>query len=131
MGRYAFVGEAHSVGAARREVAAALRVANVQSSGVAELLTSELVANAVEHAGTDFEVVVEINDLGVRIEIHDGAAVEEALRDPISTPQDPVDPSSLRRRGLFLVGSTAVRFGLIDKGCDGKAVWFELHRHDA
>jgi anti-sigma regulatory factor (Ser/Thr protein kinase) len=128
---YTFVGEATSVRAAREEVADALRVAGVESSGWALLLTSELVANAVEHAGTDFDVVVEIDDEVVRVEIHDGVAVAEALRDFIESPPVKADPTSPRGRGLFLIRSTAVRFGLVDKGADGKAIWFELHRQDA
>jgi len=128
---YTYVAEATSVRAARQQVADALQAAHVESSGMAVLLTSELVSNAVEHAGTDFDVVVAVDDQVVRVEIHDGAAVSEALRDLIASPPVNADPSAPRGRGLFMVGSTAVRFGLIDKGEDGKAVWFELHREDA
>lgn len=51
MARYTFDGAVHSVKAARCEVADALEVAGIQSSGQAVLLTSELVINAIEHAG--------------------------------------------------------------------------------
>lgn len=131
MRNYTFVADATSVRAARRDVDAALQAAGVESSGLALLLTSELVTNAVDHAGTDFELVIEIDDQMVRIEIHDGAAVGEALRDLIDSPPVRADPSVPRGRGLFLVGSTAVRLGLIDKGEAGKAIWFELDRQDA
>lgn len=131
MARYSFDGAVHSAKAARREVADALQVAGVQSTGQAVLLTSELVANAIEHAGTDFDVVVEIDDLRVRIEIHDGAAVGEAFRDLMKAPPVAVDPSSPRGRGLALVGLSAAQFGLIDNGAEGKAVWFEMRRQDA
>jgi anti-sigma regulatory factor (Ser/Thr protein kinase) len=128
---FTFAAEAHNVRAARHEVEADLRMAGVESSGLAVLLTSELVSNAVEHAGTDFDVIVQVDDHVVRIEIHDGAAVGEALRDLIASPPVNVDPTAPRGRGLFMVGSSAVRFGLIDKGESGKAVWFELRREDA
>jgi sigma-B regulation protein RsbU (phosphoserine phosphatase) len=132
VGTTTFTAEAHNVRAARREVIEALAAAGVESSsGTAVLLTSELVSNAVEHAGTTFDLVVEVDDLVVRVEIHDGVAVSEALRDLIKSPPVNVDPMAPHGRGLFLVGSTAVRFGLIDKGETGKAVWFELSRGDA
>lgn len=130
-----FVGETPSVTLARREVAKILQAAGVQSSGLAELLTSELVTNAIEYAGTDFDLVVEFVDPHLRVEIHDGAAVDDMLRDLIrDLTNDPMvnsDPLARQGRGLMMVGKTAVRFGLIDKVSDGKAVWFEMHRDDA
>lgn len=130
-----FAGETRSVAFARREVAKFFQAAGVQSSGLAELLTSELVTNAVEYAGTDFDLVLKFDDPQVRVEIHDGAAVDDVLRDLIrDLSHDPMvnfDPLARRGRGLMMVGQTAVRFGLIDKGADGKAIWFEMHGDDA
>lgn len=79
--------------------------------------------------------MVEFVDPHVRVEIHDGDAVDDMLRDLISDlTDDPMvnsDPLARQGRCLMMVGKTAVRFGLIDKGVDGKAVWFEMHRDDA
>ena len=36
----------------------------------------------------------------------------------------------VQRPGLGLVRSTAINCGLIDKGTEGKAVWFEVALHD-
>lgn len=125
-----FVSEAHSVAAARRFVHDLLERAGADDFP-AVLLTSELAANVVEHACTDFDIVVTIDDTVVRVEIHDGVAVTEAFRDLIANPPFAVEATSLRGRGLLFLGSSATRFGLIDNGPDGKAIWFEIDRQPA
>ncbi len=60
------------------------------------------------------------------MEIHDGMAVSEAFRDFIEHPPAAVEATATGGRGIMLVGVTALRFGLQDKGPDGKAVWLEL-----
>ena len=81
------------------------------------LLTNELVANAVFHAGTDVEVRVRKVDAGLRVEVSDGS------RDlPV---REEVDTDRPRGRGLLMVDELATSWG-IDLREDGKAVWFEL-----
>jgi anti-sigma regulatory factor (Ser/Thr protein kinase) len=116
-----------SVRAARRFVHDVLAEAGADSF-TATLLTSELASNAVEHATTDFDVVVTIDDATVRVEIHDGAAISETFRELVRSPPSKVAGSSPRGRGLQLVATLAVRFGFLDKGAEGKAIWFELKR---
>ena len=91
----------------------------------ATLLTSELATNVVQYARTDFDVVVTISDGVARVEIHDGLTVSDRFRDLVNNPPREVAVSSLRGRGLLLMRATAARFGLIDKGPTGKAIWFE------
>lgn len=122
-----FGGEVASVRAARHFVRDLLDDAGIEPS-TAMLLTSELTSNVVEHACTHFDVIVTINPTAVRIEIHDGLAVTEAFRDLVTNPPAMVAATAPQGRGLHLVGSSAARFGLNDKGPAGKAIWFELDR---
>ena len=122
-----FVGEQVSVRAARRFVNDHLARHGIDAS-VATLLTSELASNVVQHACTDFDITVTVDKDIVRVEIHDGIAVSEAFRDLIDNPPLAVEATSVRGRGLLLVGATATRFGLTDKGPRGKALWFEIAR---
>ena len=122
-----FVNDVSNVSAARRFVHDVLDDFGIDPDD-ATLLTSELASNVVQHACTDFDVVVTINDTTVRIEIHDGVAVTAAFRDLITNPPTEVDVISPDGRGLLLLGSSGIPFGLTDKGHDGKAIWFEIER---
>ena len=64
----------------------------------------------------------------LRIEVHDGFSMTEAFRGLVDTEVDigALDPSAPSGRGLVIVRSSAVRFGVLDKGAGGKAVWFEV-----
>ena len=95
-------------------------------AGDAALLTSELVSNAIEHAHSEVEVVVCADDKILRVEVHDGFSITEAFRVVAETEMETVDTSAPRGRGLFLVRRVATRYGVLDKGAAGKAVWFEL-----
>ncbi|WP_416980443.1 ATP-binding protein [Streptomyces sp. T028] len=95
-------------------------------SDTAELLTAELVANAVEHTDAGdapIELVVELRPSGCQVEVHD---------------HDPMPPGDLTRpsgaepdpwlehgRGLLLIRALSSSCGHrpTDKG---KAVWFRL-----
>lgn len=122
-----FVGSSSCVAEARRFVRLELHgKCGEEPRGIAVLLTSELASNVVLHAGTAFEVIVEVRDAVIRVEIHDGAAVTQAFRDLVERPPAAVDVMAVGGRGIMLVGMNALRFGLADKGQHGKAVWFEL-----
>ena len=79
------------------------------------LLTSELATNAVRHAGTDFDVVVDRTADGVRVAVADEASVAPLL--PVRAPEGGF--------GLGIVAELAERWGT-DGGPTGKTVWFEL-----
>jgi anti-sigma regulatory factor (Ser/Thr protein kinase) len=110
--------EPSSAGAARRFVAAALD-AGGEVAELAVLLVSELASNAVLHARTPFEVVVQIDDQRVRIEVSDGDPTLPALRTYVR--------ESITGRGLHMVAAAAHHWGF-DARADGKVVWFEFRR---
>ena len=92
----------------------------------AQLLVSELVTNAIRHAGlTEREtirLVVETDERGMRVEVLDrGPGFELAEPAP--------DPSRPSGWGLYLVRELSDRWG-VDRD-DTTRVWFELDRDAA
>ncbi|MEE1819498.1 ATP-binding protein [Streptomyces sp. SP18ES09] len=96
----------------------------------AELLTAELVANAVEHtAGAGpIELVVALLAApdGCRIEVHDSRPADPGGL-PCPAPDAEVDPWQEHGRGLLLVRALSSDCGHRPT-TDGKAVWFTLPR---
>ncbi|MFI6435705.1 ATP-binding protein [Streptomyces sp. NPDC050759] len=94
-------------------------------SDTAELLTAELVANAVEHTSGDtpIELVVELLPTGCQVEVHDpdpappGHLTRPDARDP--------DPWQEHGRGLLLIRALSSSCGHRPTET-GKAVWFRL-----
>ena len=84
----------------------------------AELLTSELVTNAVRYAGPPVLVQVDQAPDGVIVAVQDP---EPAL----PTPRSAV-PDELNGRGLAIVAALAADWGVDPVPDDGKAVWFRL-----
>lgn len=84
------------------------------------LLVSELVTNAVVHAGSEVEVSVRLTPTAARIEVTDTSVESIAPRDATAD-----DDSG---RGLALVGSLARRWGVRPAPGGGKTVWFEVDR---
>lgn len=91
----------------------------------AELLTAELVANAVEHtAGSGpIELVVEVAPTGCRVEVHDPdpAPPGHLTRAVVEAP----DPWQEGGRGLLLIRALSSSCGHRPTEA-GKAVWFRL-----
>jgi anti-sigma regulatory factor (Ser/Thr protein kinase) len=91
----------------------------------AVLLTSELVTNAVRHAGLD-----EQDEIEVTVSI-DARALRVTVRDP----GPGFDPEAVVRRsdeggwGLDLLRRLSSRWG-VDRGEIGTDVWFEIHLPD-
>lgn len=113
-------------GLARRRVVLACDGLDDDARSTAELLTSELVANAVLHpnggAGREPEIGLHIRrtDQLLRVEVHD--------HDP-TPPAPPNSPASLRDSGmgLHLVNELSSAWGHEPMpNQQGKAVWFEL-----
>ncbi len=96
-----------------------------------ELLTSELVTNAVRHPqrddgdhGLEIEVHVHRTDQVLRVEVHD--------HDSSPLPQvHPPDAPSEGGMGLYLVEELAAAWGThpVPSGA-GKVVWFEITASD-
>jgi anti-sigma regulatory factor (Ser/Thr protein kinase) len=82
---------------------------------VAVLLTSELVTNAIVHAGSDLVVSVRRGGDRARVAVHDQEI----------TPPRRREPGLDGGRGLALVEALAGSWGTFPHG-EGKAVWFEL-----
>lgn len=83
----------------------------------AVLLTSEAVTNAVVHAGTDIDVVVQADSAFARIEVHDGLPGDLSV-----TPAEALAPCG---RGLRVIQALAEAWG-VRRVTDGKCVWFEV-----
>lgn len=81
------------------------------------LVVTELVANAVRHAGTEMEVRLTHLDSGIRVEVYDGST--RPLRPRSANLQDEGG------RGLLLVDALSSRYG-VDGEPSGKRVWVEL-----
>jgi DNA-binding response OmpR family regulator len=84
------------------------------------LLVSELVTNAVIHAGSEVEVMVRLTATAARIEVTDASGRALAPRNATN------DEDS--GRGLALVDSLARRWGVRPADGGGKTVWFEVKR---
>ncbi|MEU6331319.1 SpoIIE family protein phosphatase [Streptomyces sp. NPDC047049] len=89
----------------------------------AVVLTSELVTNAVVHAGTAADVLCLRNDDGVRISVADRYPEREI---PLQNAgQIVVHPDREGGRGLLLCGALATRWG-VEYTAAQKHVWFQL-----
>lgn len=84
------------------------------------LVVSELVGNAIRHAGTDMVVRLALIEGGVRLEVHDGST--RPLRPRVAAPTDEGG------RGLLLIAALSSRYGVAGEP-DGKLVWAELLVH--
>lgn len=93
----------------------------------AVVLTSELVTNAVVHAGTAAEVLCLRDSDGVRIEVADRYPERELpLHD---AGQAPGSPDREGGRGLLLCAALATRWG-VEYTASDKRVWFQLDLPD-
>lgn len=88
------------------------------TSDVAELLTSELLTNALVHTDDDAILTATVSPHGLRVEVRDFVA-----RRP--RPRAPVAGDDTGGRGLVLVQSLADAWGVCPHEV-GKSVWFEL-----
>lgn len=108
-----------TVGAARRYVREALHSQGVDEKvmGIVELLTSEIVTNAVLHAHGAGELALTITGDTIRVEVDDLSGVLPSRR---CAGRDAVGG-----RGLAIVAALARAWGVETKR-QGKRVWFEV-----
>lgn len=110
--------ERSNVGVARRFVMDAVhRLGKDVVADVAELLTSEVVTNAVLHAGTVLRLRVFTFNDGVRVEVTDGSAGSPTQRN--------YSAEAATGRGLGLVEALASEWGTRAEKV-GKTVWFTI-----
>jgi anti-sigma regulatory factor (Ser/Thr protein kinase) len=108
-----------SVPAARRFVRDLMRNSDtVADVDIASLLVTEIVTNAVLHALTPMTLRVEVSADAVRIEVRDGSELPPRLHAFSAT--------AATGRGLRLLESLAVRWGVQHEPAGGKVVWFEV-----
>lgn len=106
---------------ARAEVRAAVSAWGVPVDAyVAALLTSELVANAVQHEASPAVTLAITSRSGrLRVDVHDTSRAMPAPADA------PADADAETGRGLILVAALADEWGFYGTP-DGKAVYFSL-----
>ena len=102
---------------------AAERGVTGMANQVVELLSSELLANAVLHGPDEGAIGVEV--------IADGTTLRVSVTD--RSPLNPVvlqhEPSAPNGRGMAIVEAMSSRWGVEEQGT-GKTVWFELDLDD-
>lgn len=110
-----------AVPAARRRIVAAVRDWRLGITEEAmrdvELLSSEVIANAVEHTGATCAVYVRWTGTRVRVEVTD---VDPGLPKP-----EKANLEEETGRGLLLVSSLSAAWGT-ETDPTGKVVWFEI-----
>jgi anti-sigma regulatory factor (Ser/Thr protein kinase) len=114
-----FADDASAPGAARRVLTDALRQAGREGKllDAAQIVVTELAANAVTHARSSFLVSLRGEGEAVRVAVRDRSHLMPAMR---------VDPAPMPSgRGLRLVAALSRRWG-VDVMADGKVVWAEL-----
>ena len=113
--------DASSAARARRFVESVLRSTDdpvvVGLEDTVTLLTSELVANAVLHAGGHIDVHVDVDRGVVRVRVSD--------RGPGLPARKPDESGATTGRGLVLVDRLARVWG-VDRDGPRKTVWFEV-----
>ena len=109
-----------SVGAARRFVRDVLKTRRVADGVVStvELLTSEVVTNAILHARSGPQLAVEVNDDHVRVAVRD---ISSDL--PVRRLGRLDDVSG---RGVVIVEELASAWGVERERNGAKRVWFEV-----
>jgi len=108
-----------SVPAARRFVRDVMGGSDtVADSDTASLLVTEIVTNAVLHALTPMTLSVEVGPDVVRIEVRDESEVPPRMH--------AFSPTAATGRGLRMLESLAVRWGVQHEPAGGKVVWFEV-----
>jgi anti-sigma regulatory factor (Ser/Thr protein kinase) len=93
--------------------------APVAAQDAAALMVSELATNCVKHAHSDFELTVESEAGGIRVEVRDASSGQPTLRSAA--------PHELSGRGLRIIESMADEWG-VTPAAPGKTVWFTLPR---
>ena len=121
-----FAPEGHSVSQARLFVRQALSEWDAEDlTDEAVLATSELVTNAVVHAGTPVQVALDLDPQALRLEVQD---LHPHRSLPLGLPG--ADDDAEHGRGLFITAAIAGSWG-VDYSAGAKRVWLRIERGDA
>jgi anti-sigma regulatory factor (Ser/Thr protein kinase) len=82
-----------------------------------QLVVTELISNAIDHASAPIKLTVSFPGDSVRVEVHDSAA--EPPR------QQSLDPRRLRGRGLHMIDAVSSQWGWTPDAA-GKTVWADV-----
>lgn len=100
---------------AARRFARRVAIASDATVDAIELLVSELVTNAVVHAGSPVDLTIRHLGNRTRVEVSDASALLPRMR-----------PATIEHcRGMHLVAALAARWGA-EGHVGGKTVWFEV-----
>jgi hypothetical protein len=86
----------------------------------ASLICSELISNAIDHAGTMMQLKLSLGATYLFIAVRDGSPAEPVATTPA--------PTARRGRGLRIIAATAHSWGSVP-AVDGKVVWASLQLH--
>lgn len=115
--RWRFPPTTASVAAARNAVAELVAQHHPALGDDVRIVVSELASNAVLHAGTPYDLLVQVSDDRVRIEVSDTAPALPAVRYPAL--------EATSGRGLHLITALCGDWGVEQRGA-GKVVWVEF-----
>jgi anti-sigma regulatory factor (Ser/Thr protein kinase) len=116
--RRAFGASEEAVAEARRFASEAVFDLPSEIQDAVLLMVSEISTNALVHASTGFEVIIERSVAGVMISITDRGDGTLAVRSP--------DSHEPHGRGLRIVQALADDWGVIPSPESGKTVWFRM-----
>ena len=108
----------HQLRAARRFVCDSIAEWGAAPLQEAALITSEVVGNAIVHAGTEIEVRVRRDGRSALVEVHDHSS-----KLPLPQPHDPLRTGG---NGMRIIDALASDWGVTEIRDDGKIVWFEV-----
>jgi anti-sigma regulatory factor (Ser/Thr protein kinase) len=83
-------------------------------------VVSEVVTNAIIHAGTPFSVSVLASESAIHVAVKDGSTILPARR----------KHETVQGRGLDIINAMADRWG-VTRQLTGKTVWFEMEKDGA
>jgi anti-sigma regulatory factor (Ser/Thr protein kinase) len=112
------IGDAQSIATARRAVRALVAGNRDDLAALAELLTDELLTNAVLHGGGQFSLTARADGKRLRVSVSDRFSSERVTVYP---PGHELEYG----RGMTIVDAMASKWGIERHGSE-KSIWFEL-----
>jgi anti-sigma regulatory factor (Ser/Thr protein kinase) len=108
-----------SIGAARRFVTGIIDDAPVEMRESVAVMVSELSTNALVHAASCFDVVVDRSESAVTVAVTDWGEGSPELQSPGSA-----EPHG---RGLRIVEALSDEWGIISSSDEAKTIWFRVY----